>query len=243
MDSLLLQRLKPKEGTPSKAAALGQRSAEGGLSSFAGLFRPTPLLAHEKKQLEELLLHHAPEGISIQEDLEKLSLWTGEVRAINHQAALLHGERIFFAQQLLIRYREGAFSSWLITAYGNRQTPYNLLQYYTFYQAAPKELQPKIEQMPKQAVYVLASREGEVEKKQALVAQYHGETKHELLQKIRSTFPLATKDKRRARPAQQMLRLLQQVDHLMTHRHIASMSSSERAILKEMVKRLLSSLT
>lgn len=66
-------------------------------------------------------------------DLAELSLITSEVKAINNQAAILHGERIKKAQTLLKSYQEGAFSAWLNATYGNRQTPYNLMQYYEFF--------------------------------------------------------------------------------------------------------------
>ena len=98
-------------------------------------------------------------------DLNHLISLTSEVKAINNQAALLHGERIKKAHQILTRYRDGAFTAWLMAAYGNRQTPYNLMQYYEFCEAMPKQLASKIELMPRQAIYVFASREGEPRKK------------------------------------------------------------------------------
>lgn len=39
-----------------------------------------------------------------------------------------------------------------MAAYGNRQTPYNLMQYYEFCEAMPKHLRPQIELMPRQNV-------------------------------------------------------------------------------------------
>jgi hypothetical protein len=97
----------------------------------------------------------------------------------------------------LKHYKEGAFTSWLIETYGNRQTPYNLLQYYEFYLEMPKELRPKIDTMPRQAIYALSSRNIPTIKKQSFLEQFDGQTKEELLQMIRDQFPIDRADKRR----------------------------------------------
>ena len=83
-----------------------------------------------------------------------------------------------------------------MAAYGNRQTPYNFLQYYELYTALPHPLHPKLDAMPRQAVYTLASREGDFDRKESIIKNYNGEPKEELLQLIRNIFPLAETDKR-----------------------------------------------
>jgi hypothetical protein len=50
--------------------------------------------------------------------------------------------------------------------------------------------------MPRQAVYSLASRSGDFEKKEEIVKNYSGEPKEALLDLIRKTFPLSEKDER-----------------------------------------------
>ena len=86
-------------------------------------------------------------------DLEFLTTITSEVKAINNQAIILHGERIKqCTRTFLTKYRDGAFSAWLISTYGNRQTPYNFLQYYEFYQSLNLELQKRMDDMPRQVV-------------------------------------------------------------------------------------------
>jgi hypothetical protein len=198
VNAILNERLGKKKGPPTnKMATLARESGQGRLSSFAGVFSVSDLSEQEKARLEELLLTHAEDDQEIQEDLQLLSSITSEVQAITNQAAILHGERIKRAQEILTRYRDGAFSSWLVATYGNRQTPYNFLQYYNFYTDMPKGLRPQIESMPRQAVYSLASREGEVELKKEIVKNYNGETKAELLQLIRETFPLSEEDGRK----------------------------------------------
>lgn len=196
IDSLLNQRTKKSEN-PSKMAAMAQKSASGGLSGFAGIFSLSELSPHEKNLLETLLKDFSDEETHFQQDLSALISITAEVKAINNQAIILHGERIKKVQSLLIPYRDGAFSAWLISAYGNRQTPYNFLQYYEFFESSPKSLQPKIESMPRQAVYVLATRQVPWEEKQKIVHNYNGENKETTLRLIRETFPLEEKDKRK----------------------------------------------
>lgn len=180
-------------------------------------FAPPEVSEDDREELQVLLDKYAPEEESSSaEDLENLASITSEVRAINNQAAILHGERIKRAQGILKRYKEGAFTAWLLATYGNRQTPYNFLQYFEFYRTMPKELHHKIDSMPRQAVYTLASRKGEIETKEEIVRNYEGETKQELISHIRTTFPLAENDKRRENPGEgaisQMRRILNSIE-------------------------------
>lgn len=177
-------------------ASLAKKSSSGSLNSFSGMFAVTDLSDSEKEDLYSLLQRYSNEECDPSTDLNTLSSITLEVKAINNQAALLHGERIKKAQLLLKSYQEGAFTAWLMRVYGNRQTPYNFLQYYEFYLAISKELHPLIESMPRQAVYALASRDGSLEKKELVIKSASGKTKQELLTHIREIFPLARDDKR-----------------------------------------------
>jgi hypothetical protein len=194
INALLTERLKKTEST--KMAAMAKQSASGNLSSFSGVFSIADLSQYEKTGIETILKDYTIDPETLDEDLAHLISITSEVKAINNQAALLHGERIKKAHSILTRYRDGAFTAWMITAYGNRQTPYNLMQYYEFCEAMPKTLRLQIEMMPRQAIYTLASREGHIEKKKEIVENYQGETKSELLLTIRKTFPLGEADKR-----------------------------------------------
>lgn len=200
INALLSERLKKSDS--SKMTAMAKQSANGHLSSFAGVFSITDLSQHEKSSIETILKDYVIDLENMEADLSLLISITSEVKAINNQAALLHGERIKKAHGILTRYRDGAFTAWLIAAYGNRQTPYNLMQYYEFCEAMPKNLRLQIESMPRQAIYTLASREGSIEKKKEIVESYNGETKAELLLTIRQTFPLGECDKRQCNTAE-----------------------------------------
>ena len=196
-NDLLNLRFKQRETPQQKMAALVERSNNGDLSSFSGIFRVSALNEKEKTDLETILKNfRLSDSYDVDFDLKALMAITSEVKAITNQAVILHGERIKKAQDILKKYRDGAFTAWLFTTYGNRQTPYNFLQYYEFYTVIPQALHGKLDQMPRQAVYSLASRSGPLEKKEAIVKTYTGQPKQELLNLIRLEFPLPEDDKR-----------------------------------------------
>ena len=211
VNSQLRERLKSATEKLSKMTNLVEMSSSGNLSSFAGVFRIAPLSTTEKERLEGLLSQYKNDTHEIQEDLFQLSAITAEVKAINNQAIILHGERIKKAQEILKNYQDGAFSAWLVATYGNRQTPYNFLQYYELYSSMPETLQDKIDDMPRQAVYSLASRNGALSQKERIIKNYNGEPKVELLKLIRDTFPLAQNDKRAQNLPDVALLLLQRL--------------------------------
>ena len=211
VNALLSERLKKKEKS-SKMAAMAKESAAGNLTTFSGIFCITELNNNEKDYIEAILHEYTTGDQDINHDLTSLISITAEVKAINNQAVILHGERVKKAHNILTRYQDGAFTAWMVAAYGNRQTPYNFMQYFEFYQAMPRVLRPLIEAMPRQAVYSLASREGSIDKKQQIVENYDGETKAEILSKIREIFPLSNEDKRRQDIGENTIKTLHRID-------------------------------
>lgn len=195
--------------------ALAEKSRAGNLSSFSGVFRVSQLTEIERVTLESILKNFKEnEDYNVENDLNNLVTLTSEVKAITNQAIVLHGERIKKAQHILKSYKEGAFSAWLVATYGNRQTPYNFLQYYEFYSTMPQDLHPIIDQMPRQAIYTLASRDGSFDEKQEIVKSYTGQRKEELLTIIRNIFPLDETDKRGPNYGAQTISLLKRVYNL-----------------------------
>jgi hypothetical protein len=229
VNALLSQRTGKSLAT-SKMSQMAQQSANGQLTSFSGVFSMIELNDHEKQQLASLLEQYAKDDLEIDKDLELLMSITGEVKAINNQAALLHGERIKKAHGILTRYHDGAFTAWLIATYGNRQTPYNFWQYYEFCEAMPRTLRPRIEKMPRQAIYTLASRQAPFDQKLAIVERYNGETKTELLTIIRAEFPLAVDDKRADNAGDNLLQHLEKAIHGL-HKLKVPPSSAQKARL------------
>jgi len=196
-NDLLNLRFKQKETPQTKMTALVELSNKGELSSFSGVFRVSALNEKEKEAIATILKNYRHSDFyDVDVDLNALSAITSEVRAITNQAVILHGERIKRAQEILKKYQDGAFTAWLYSTYGNRQTPYNFLQYYEFYTLMPTTLHPQMDQMPRQVVYSLASRLGPIEKKEAIIKNYSGQSKQELLSLIRTEFPLSEDDKR-----------------------------------------------
>lgn len=236
LKALLTQRVK-KSDNASKMAEMAKLSAEGNRSSFAGIFGLAELSSHERTYLETILQEYNVNDEDVSGDLEQLISITSEVKAINNQAAILHGERIKKAHTILTRYREGAFTAWLIATYGNRQTPYNLMQYYEFYEAIPKNLRPQLEAMPRQAVYTLASRSGDMKAKQYIVANYNGETKAELLSLIRREFPLDSDDKRRASLGEGVVHALEKIYQCLKD-HKEPISKPHKRAIADLIERI-----
>lgn len=219
---------------------LAEVTSKGQLTSFSGVFKVHPLSELEQTSLEELLKSYQGEAeVSIQRDLDILSGITSEIKAISNQAAILHGERIQRAQEVFKNYRDGAFSAWLLATYGNRQTPYNFLQYYEFHRALPSNLISKLDEMPRQAVYTLASRDVPLEKKKDFVENYSGETKNELLELIRQAFPLEETDRRREDLTHQAFQLIAKLDHVLNLKRFKP-TAAEALKIKEELQKLLS---
>lgn len=241
VNNLLSSRFKAATEKLSKMTHLVEMSASGNLSSFSGVFQVTPLNESETQTLQALLEQYRADDTLDRHDLEHLSSITAEVKAINNQAIMLHGERIKKAQDILKNYQEGAFSAWLVATYGNRQTPYNFLQYYELHLNLPSHLHAKLSEMPRQAVYSLASREGPLEQKQLLVEGYRGQPKQELLSLIRDTFPLGESDKRASDMAEVTISCLQKLHKQLKSRRFHPSESQKTAItnLLKAIKSLL----
>ncbi len=237
-NALLNLRLRPKESQKPKMTALAERSKTGDLSSFSGVFRVTELNSHEKENIASLLeTFKTSEDLSIQEDLKQLTEITAEIKGINNQAIILHGERIKRAQDVLKNYNDGAFTAWLFTAYGNRQTPYNFLQYYEFYQSLPPILHKEIDKMPRQAIYTLASREGELQKKEEIIKNYKGQTKEELLDIIRKYFPLDDEDQRKIHVARHVVTALKRAKNLLSNTEL-TLEEFEKKRIQRLINQL-----
>lgn len=241
VNDLLTLRFRKNQEKTSKMNTLAELSTSGNLSSFSGVFRVTPLTEVEETHLRNLLEGYRGELEDINDDLEHLSALTSEVKAINNQAAILHGERIKRAQEILKKYRDGAFSSWLMDTYGNRQTPYNFLQYYELYSSLSRSLQDKVEAMPRQAVYTLATRDCPQESKEELIKNYNGETKRELLSLIRERFPLEDQDRRASSLSEQMIADLQRLEKLMSSKRFKP-SDEQKNRMIEVLKSILTKL-
>lgn len=235
LDSFLTERLQKRNQTHVETLADRKEAA---LQSRG--FGVIPLDAREEEALYEILSQNkGGEKEAFEEDVKTLKRITQEVKAIDGQAILLHGERIKRAQVLLKGYKEGAFTSWLLAVYKNRQTPYNFLQYYEFYQSLTEALREKIVQMPKQAIYTLASRQGAFATKQALVEKCYQEPKEVILQTIRTAFPLPQKDARKQRASFGITSLLEKAILLAEEESFSLLEKEKLESLLDKLKSLL----
>ncbi len=213
-NNFLVERFKMAGATLSKIAGFAEASE--GSSNLSQVFKVAPLSHPEQDKVSKILDTHRQGDQETTVDLRMLSDLTAEIKAINSQAAILHGERIKKAQEILKKYRDGAFTSWLIAAYGNRQTPYNFLQYYELYQAVPTALAHKLDEIPRQIAYTLASRNGSIERKVDLIKNYRGQSKEEMFSAIRKAFPLSIQDKRAHDPVRQVIENLRRIERQVT---------------------------
>lgn len=173
------------------------------VGNFGAMFGAVKLLEEEEKEIEYLLSQDfKSEGMreeQVGRDIHSLIEITSQIRSIERQSIVLHGERIARARDILKAYKEGAFTAWMMTAYGNRQTPYSLLQYYEFYRDLSKELQNRMQSMPRKAAYALASRSGDIERKKEILQNYHNLKQEKIITIIQETFPLDAEDRRRGK--------------------------------------------
>lgn len=209
--SSLLEKRFEKSNT-EKIKALVQERSQGNLPPLTKFEKKLVLPKQELEQLFELLKKYTLNETSpLKEDLSLLSDLTAEIKTINHQAILLHGERIKKAQSILKNYKDGAFSSWLIISYGNRQTPYNFLSYYELYIKLSPVFKELLEQMPKHLAYTLALKQGPIEKKEKILESYNTTNKSNILSLIRTSFPLNKNDARQYSSGETITRLLSKV--------------------------------
>ncbi len=237
LNSLLSEKLNHKNQT--KLQTLADKNLAQ--PTLQGFFKTTPLSENETFTLHKILFENKTSKSDLEDDLLSLKTITQEIKAIQTQAIILHGERIKKAQFLLKPYKEGAFTEWLLTVYGNRQTPYNFLQFYEFYLSLEEGLRPKLLDMPKQAVYTLASRTGDPSKKESIIINYRGEPKHLLLAKIRNIFPLPQTDKRKQKFSEHVLLTLQRLIEQAEEKEWAPTKNEKKKIellLRSFIKKL-----
>lgn len=166
-------------------------------NALRSMFGMHALDVHEAVEIEEILLENATSSetqpAQFKRDIEHLKTLTAEIRSIQKQSALLIGERVFTAREILKKYRNGAttFTEWLSATFSSRRTAYNCLGYYELYCALPGEkLKKQLQAMSHKAVYILASRTGSWEKKIDIVERFSHLKQEEIIPIIQKAFPL-----------------------------------------------------
>lgn len=172
------------------------------VNNFSAVFDTKPLEKDEAEQIEKLLADNTLNDFISFEQLEKdkanLKSITAEIKAIGKQGAILMGERVHRANELLKSYKDGTFTKWLEVTFGTRKTGYNLMNYYALYNELPnEELRQKFKKIPQRAAYILASRKADnIETKAEIIDQYYNLGPQELVDVIQEKLPLSSNDKR-----------------------------------------------
>ena len=191
-----------------KARALFSKQGAKKKSDFKEAFEVSPatkspldmfleihkLYESEEKEIESLIsVQYKVQGIQesqMKEDVATLRYLSSQIRSITKQSLILHGERVAKGQEILKKYKRGAFSAWLELTYGNRQTPYNFLYYYNLYRDLPTHTKPIFQKIPYKAAYLLGAREGSLEKKIEIIEDNCEAKAKDLLVIIDKFFPL-----------------------------------------------------
>lgn len=170
-------------------------------NSFNSVFDIKPLDAIESVKIEKLLfennLSREATDEEIKKDAKELQSLTADIKAIGRQGAVLIGERVFQAMQILKPYKNGTFTKWLESTFGAKKTGYNCLAYFELYSGLPDDdLREKFKKIPLRSAYILASREGEPKIKEEIIRECHELGHHELITMIQKRLPISPKDKR-----------------------------------------------
>lgn len=167
----------------------------------------------EEEQIEGLLLEGVLPEISSKEldaDINEIKRATSEIKSIQKQGIVLAGERIFKVRGILKFYKDGTFNKWLELTLGSRKTGYNLLAYYDFYTKLPnEEFKNKFQDIPQKAAYILASREGDMQKKLDIISSSKELKIDDIISKIKNDLPLKTSKSISQKSNSKLIRSLQ----------------------------------
>jgi hypothetical protein len=169
-------------------------------NSFNSVFHTEALDVEEIKKIEYLLGNNSNfnDQEKIKNDVTQLKLITSEIKAIGKQGTLLMGERIYQARELLKSYKYGTFTNWLKFTFGTRKTGYNMLAYFELYRALPNDdARGKLKKLPQRTAYILASREGDINRKTEIINAYQHQNHNEFVSLIQEKLPIDLSDKRR----------------------------------------------
>ncbi len=184
-----------------KAPAKSNFNLVPNTTNFNSIFQVKPLEKPESSLIENLLAAGSgPESHTksqVLADTNTLKNLTAEIKAIGKQGVLLMGERVAKAREILQSYHNGTFTKWLDSTFGSKKTGYNMLTYYDFYLALSEvDLKEKFQKLPQKIAYMLASRQGDMKKKEAIVRDYDEQECTDLISIIHEKLPIKVEDKR-----------------------------------------------
>lgn len=210
------------------------------MNSFNAVFQTKPLENAESDKIRRLLHDNLdPDKMTEEQtsrDADQLKQITAEIKAISRQGAILLGERVYRAREILKAYQSGAFTQWLEATFGSRKTGYNMLAYYELYNALPHDgLKEKFKQMPNRAAYILAAKQGDFQAKVAMINENYQLGHRELVGLIRSAFPTLSRAPHGARFEIKKLGIALNQALKEAKKQKYSFSREEQAVLKELM--------
>ena len=169
------------------------------MSPMGALFENISLEEKEEKIIESILSASVDFGNVTEDqkdkDFLKIKKITAEIKSIGRQGAILMGERVFLAREILKPYRDGTFTKWLEATFSSRKTGYNRLAYFELYKALPQEEIKKLfQEIPQRAAYILASREGDLHTKSELIRNHYHLGHQDLINVIKKIFPATAQE-------------------------------------------------
>ena len=110
-----------------------------------------------------------------------------------------------------------------------------MLTYYDFYSALPdQDLKEKFRRIPQKAAYILASRQGDMKKKEEIVRGYANQKRMDLITLIHEKLPIKEKDKRGKKEGSlsRIIKLKDEVSRLFQRKK--NLSDEGKTILEEL---------
>lgn len=212
-------------------------------NSFRALFEMKEIPEEEIRRMQVLFGEHLKgneDEESVRSDFRELVQLTSELKAIQKQAILLIGERVFRVREIFMKYGEerGGFTAWLNVAFNSKKTAYNALAFYDLYTKLPSEsLKENFKKMPAKAGYILASRRGESEIKYQIIEHYKGEKQKEVIEIIEEKLPLQKGDLRSKDLAEKTLDEMERLIDVLDRR-VALVRKRDGARIEKMILRL-----
>lgn len=204
-----------------------------------------------KSEIKEILLKYAKEEKRAEKDLEKVLKFSLEIEGISVQNRILHGERLLEVKEILkggeskdFGYKDGCFIAWIMKVYGNKQTPYNYINYTSLYKKLPNETREKFLSMPFTAASNLAPKGGlstqdtiEVEPGVLdIIKNSEGKSRDALMFEIRERFK-GTKKGKKPNKAGTLISLLKRVEILLKNEYV-KLNNSQRVEFEDCLEEL-----
>lgn len=216
-------------------------------NTFNAVFNTQPLEQSEAINLEKMLFENLRSDL-IDEDqahqnINQLKQITAEIKSIGQQGAILMGERVYKAHKILKSYKDGTFTKWLEFTFGSKKTGYNLLAYYELYSELPNEtLKENFKKIPQRAAYILASRDGDIQKKVGIINSYHNLRAQEIISLIKEEFPSKNTIVKKVFNSNFIRSLREAIDNINIHQdHLLESDKKELLSIKNIIENILQS--